>query len=508
MVAGYRGREMSDSPKRPRIVRNDYRALHPPTPGDWQPSLAVSVIVPAYGGQGELDLVLAALAAQSYPSDLMEVVVVDDNSSPPLRLPPLRPEHTRLVVTTGESWGSAHAVNTGVNHADGQVVLRLDADMVAYRDHVEAQMRWHHAADYLAVLGHKRFVEWEPGRYTPEQVHEKVLAGEAEALFAVEDAKPHWIENVIADTAGLVQHHPGIFRVLVGATNSVHRDFFKTAGGLDTDLRLGSDTEFAYRLAQAGAVFVPETTSSAWHLGMPQMVQKWDEGRHQRVPYIAQRVPLHGMRRTAPPRAWRVPLVDMVIDIADAAAADVDACVAPVLSGPDGDVRITLVTGQDPAPQDRASILAGEGAQLRLIEEAYDAEARVRVLPEAPAPDPAVPYRLVLPRPVPLRANSVGKLLAAMERADAGLLLAALPDAPPARLERTAAFARARHITGGTGLDPTVAGIWGATQYDGFAAREAGPTVYEPGPPDAARRLARRLFDARQRARLRALLRR
>jgi hypothetical protein len=241
---------------------------------------------------------------------------------------------------------------------------------------------------------------------------------------------------------------------------------------------------------------------------MPQMVQKWDEGRHQRVPYIAQRVPLHGMRRTAPARAWRVPLLDMVVEVGDASAADVDACVAPVLAGPDGDVRITLVTGQGPAPQDRASILAGDGAQQRLIEEAYDAETRVRVAAEAPAPDPAVPYRLLLPRPVPLRANSIGKLIAAMERDDAGLVLAALPDAPPARLERTAAFARARHITGDSGLDQVVAGIWGAARYDGLAAREAERTVYEPGPPDAARRLARRLFDARQRARLRALLRR
>ncbi|MFC3492362.1 glycosyltransferase [Glycomyces rhizosphaerae] len=499
---------MNDSPKRPRIVRNDYRALHPPTSGDWKPSLAVSVVIPAYGSQDKLDLTLAALAAQTYPSDLMEVIVVDDNSSPPLRLPELRPEHTRLIVTTGESWGSAHAVNTGVNHANGQVVLRLDADMVAYRDHVEAHMRWHHTADYLAVLGHKRFIEWEPERLTPEQVHEKVLVGEAEALFPIEDSLPHWIEGTIADRAQLTAHRTDNFRVFIGASGSVHRDFFKTVGGLDTDLRLGSDTEFAYRLAQAGAVFVPETTSSAWHLGMPQMLQKFDAGRHQRVPYIAQRVPLHSMRRTAPPRAWRVPLLDIVINVKDANAAEVDACVAPILGGPDGDARITLVTGQGPAPQDRASILAGDGAQLRLVEELYDTEARVRVSSEAPEPDPAVPYRLLLPKPVPLRPNSVGKMLTEMERADAGLLLSALPDAPPARLERTAAFARARHITGGDGLDQVVAGIWGASNYTNLAAAEADGTVFEPPAPDAARRFARRFLNAQQRARLRSFLKR
>ncbi|WP_051704690.1 glycosyltransferase family 2 protein [Glycomyces sp. NRRL B-16210] len=468
----------------------------------------MSVVVPAYGGQEKLDLALAALAAQTYPSNLMEVLVVDDGSEPPLRLPELRPEHTRLIASTPESWGSAHAVNTGAGHAEGEVVLRLDADMVAFGDHVEAQMRWHHAADYLAVLGHKRFVRWEAGLMSPEQVHEKVAYGEAAALFAVEESSPHWIEKVIADSDGLTAHHPGNYRVFIGATGSVHRDFFKTVGGLDTDLRLGSDTEFAYRLAQAGAVFVPETASSAWHLGIPQMQHKEDEGRRQRVPHIAQRVPLHGMRRTAPPRAWRVPLVDIVIDVDGATAADVDACVAPVLGGPDGDARFTLVTGHGPAPQDRASILAGDGAQQRLVEELYEGEARVRLRPERPEPDPAVPYRLVLPKPIPLGPKSIGKMLATMERVDAGLVLAALEDGPPARLERTAAFSRARHITGGPDLDQVVAGIWGAAQYSGLAETEPGATVFTPPAADPARRLARRFLNARQRARLRALLKR
>jgi hypothetical protein len=66
---------MNDSQKRPRIVRNDYTALRLPPAEGWQPSLSVSVVKPAYGAQGKLDLTLAALAAQTYPDDLMEVVV-------------------------------------------------------------------------------------------------------------------------------------------------------------------------------------------------------------------------------------------------------------------------------------------------------------------------------------------------------------------------------------------------------------------------------------------------
>ncbi|GAA1682646.1 hypothetical protein GCM10009830_32270 [Glycomyces endophyticus] len=198
----------------------------------------------------------------------------------------------------------------------------------------------------------------------------------------------------------------------------------------------------------------------------------------------------------------------MVIDIAGANVAEVDAAVAPVLGGPDGDVRITLVAGAGPAPRDRAAILAGDGAQLRLVEELYGHESRVRITARAPEADPAVPYRLLLPRPVPLRARSVGRILQAMERVDAGLVLADLPGGPPARLERTAAFARARHIAGDAALDQVVAGIWGATVFADLAAPEPEGTVFAPPPADLARRFARKYFDARQRARLRALLKR
>ena len=46
--------------RQPRIRHNDYTALD---------------VIPAYGHQDKLDLVLAGLAAQSYPDYLMEVIV-------------------------------------------------------------------------------------------------------------------------------------------------------------------------------------------------------------------------------------------------------------------------------------------------------------------------------------------------------------------------------------------------------------------------------------------------
>uniref|UniRef100_UPI0004776EF0 glycosyltransferase n=1 Tax=Nocardiopsis ganjiahuensis TaxID=239984 RepID=UPI0004776EF0 len=157
----------------PWVFRNDYARLDVPALGEWTPTLSVSVVIPAHGGPDKLALVLASLAAQSYPAHLMEVVVVDDGSPEPLSLPRVRPENTVVLPSAPDGWGSAHAVNTGVAASSGQVVLRLDADMLVYREHVESQMRWHHQVDYAVVMGHKMFVDFDPAAMTPEYVHEE-----------------------------------------------------------------------------------------------------------------------------------------------------------------------------------------------------------------------------------------------------------------------------------------------------------------------------------------------
>ncbi|WP_035698365.1 glycosyltransferase, partial [Glycomyces tenuis] len=131
---------MSSPAAGPVVRRNDYAPLAPPS-GEWAPRLSVSVVVPAQGKQERLDVVLAALAAQSYPAGLLEVVVVDDGSEPPLRLPELRPANAKIVPPLPGGRASAHATNSGVARSDGDIVLRLDSDMLAFGDHVESQMR-------------------------------------------------------------------------------------------------------------------------------------------------------------------------------------------------------------------------------------------------------------------------------------------------------------------------------------------------------------------------------
>ena len=133
--------------RQPVVRHNDWGSLAPPTLGGWEPTLSVTVVVPTFNYQRTLPYVLAALAGQSYPSHLLEVLVVDDQSSPPQELPEVRPDNTRLIRVE-EGWGRANACHLGALAADGDVLHWYDADMLAHREEVEAHARWHHLVDY------------------------------------------------------------------------------------------------------------------------------------------------------------------------------------------------------------------------------------------------------------------------------------------------------------------------------------------------------------------------
>ncbi|MEC3892442.1 glycosyltransferase [Nocardiopsis sp. LDBS1602] len=501
-----------DMSAQPRVRRNDHAVLSPPPLGGWEPSLSVSVVVPAHGGSEKLALVLASLAAQSYPAHLMEVVVVDDGSPEPLVLPRVRPENTRLVVSAEGGWGSAHAVNTGVGVSSGQVVLRLDADMLVYREHVESQMRWHHLIDYGVALGHKLFVDFDPAAMTPEYVRDEVAAGRADRLFDRDSADPHWVERLIGQhdrlrTAGRLS-----YKVFIGATGSLHRSLFDAAGGMAPELVLGGDTEFAYRVAQQGAVFVPDLDTSSWHLGRSQMQTRRDAGTRYRSPYVSNRVPDFHLRRKRPDRQWEVPLVDVVVDTAERTLEEVDTTVSALLDGSTPDLRLWLLGPWSRLNDERRRPLDDELLDPRLIHETFRGDPRVRFVEEPPETDPRVPFRLFLGGGPALGPTAVADLVKEIDKEGAGLLCAPLPGATRAgdgllRLERGSAYARARHLepeAEGADLDRVVEETHGTHWIPGerFLAVDEGEEPPTARPEVLQQRLDKALVEAdRMRAR-------
>ncbi|MEO3871821.1 glycosyltransferase [Nonomuraea sp. B12E4] len=483
---------------RPALRQNDYSPVAAPPLGTWTPALSVSVVIPAHGGQERLDLTLAALAAQTYPAHLMEVLVVDDGSDPPIRLPELRPAGTR-VVRVRDGWGISNAVNTGANAADGEIIQRLDADMVACREHIEALARWHHVTDYLVTIGMKKFVEAPP--VTPREVFRAEHLGE---VFDLAGAVASSTEATIAKTEGLRKSR-NPYHVCTGPTFALPREVFHAVGGLDPNVVRGEDTEFSYRLAMHGVVFVPDLDAEAVHLGLP--AQRRDKERAVRAvePYLAHRIPLRRDLRKERGRRWLVPYVEIVFDVRDTSMAVVREAVSAALDGKLQDVVVTLVAPWSLLDSSRRFAIGDACMELRLMRELFAHDERVRLIDEA-APTPApTPFRYRGPVDVALHRVTLERMIESVQQDLTGVLVVDLPDGRTARLERTSALGRALLLAGpGADPDTVIATTHGVRHEppDRFWPAAAKPEpVTIPAPPQAVveppeKTLLRRLKSA------------
>lgn len=437
-------------PHQIRLVRNDWSPLKPGKLGEWQPTKSVSVVIPAYNCQESLNLTLASLSHQTYPDHLLDVVVADDGSEPPIELPKIRPTNCRIVRVPDHStgWGRSNALHVGATNSDGEILHWLDADMVIFPDHVEAQVRWHHVSEEAVTLGYKRFVASDLP--TPEEVSQRCAAGTIDKLYRLQDTEPHdYVEKLINDTDQLRGGDHLNFRAHVGATAALTRSLYLAAGGLNTELRLGEDTEFGYRLTQLGAVFIPEPRARSWHMGATHMMTKGDALRRYNHPYLADLMPQPRYLRPAANRSWAVPLITAVVP-AQGSFELVRACVDRLLAGDQTDLRVKLVADWAVIDDERRSVLADPLLDLRLLAVTYRSEPRVELVREAPTTAFPSPFLLQVPPHLGVDVNTVRRMVQVADEWQAGLVrlmpTGAKSPAEALALWRTSALSRAMRV--------------------------------------------------------------
>ncbi|BDU58225.1 hypothetical protein LMORI2_12070 [Limnohabitans sp. MORI2] len=231
----------------------------------------ISIIIPAYERIELLRKTLASIECQSYPKELIEVVIVDDGSIVD-NFENVFNEFSKkltLYLTRQErnGYGLTRARNLGARVSSGEILLFLDSDLILPRNYVASFMYYHHVSDVISVLGVRKFINSET--ITVEDI--RSLNFNFDNIEKCQSANPH--HKNVNDVDGnsidwrlsefdknnwlLDAKNP--FRFFGGGHASVSRARFFSIGGYDESFNEwgNEDQEFAYRLWSAGQKFIP-----------------------------------------------------------------------------------------------------------------------------------------------------------------------------------------------------------------------------------------------------------
>lgn len=282
----------------------------------WGGKESVSVIIPAKASQSILDRCLAALLAQDLDPNGFEVIVVDHNSEVPLCAPELAADlNVRILrLETGDGPGAARSY--GAAHASGSILVFLDVDVLPspsmIREYASVP-----AHDPLAVgLGFRTFID--DSRVDPAELERATLAKDIDTFLASgpETEGQEWIDAFLEQTSQHMEWRDDLWVVVVGAGISVSTRMYRFSGGFrDFEEHGVEDTEFGYRLAQAGAKFVPNRHAHGYHMGLRTISRERDRINRRRVGILANEIAHTRYRPTLSGRMWSVPKIVCQVEV-------------------------------------------------------------------------------------------------------------------------------------------------------------------------------------------------
>lgn len=244
---------------------NRWDLLAERAPTSWNPTRTVSVCVPARGSCPTIVRLIDAVQRQSYPAELVEIVVADDGITPAVRS---QIESTGAAVINVPpprlSFGAGRARNTAAKASTGDVLVFLDADVIPTQRFLETCLRWFELVDDALVTGPLRFLtEVEADQLTRTKWHDDLRS-----LAVSGTENQPWRRAFIVGSAGLRTDPVDTYRAVVGANLAVSRKLYDEVGGFrELGIRGIEDVEFGYRFHNAGAFLVPDPAAIAWHVG-------------------------------------------------------------------------------------------------------------------------------------------------------------------------------------------------------------------------------------------------
>jgi len=195
----------------------------------------ISVIIATRNRFADLQLTLAGLTdCRTFPEDEFEIIVVDSNSSIPLRREDVG-ERCRIVRVNVA--GRSLARNAGADVSRGELLVFLDDDVTVDSELLECYWRAHHQWPTALLVGSVRL---------PQDLQKTPFGRFRQAL-----------EDKCLPSPGVVVHNPNF---CTAANMAVPSIVLSRPHGFDEAMESAEDQDFAMRFGRESGcvVFVPE----------------------------------------------------------------------------------------------------------------------------------------------------------------------------------------------------------------------------------------------------------
>jgi GT2 family glycosyltransferase len=294
--------------------------------------LDVSLVVPYFERQDQLDRLLAGLDLQTLPAARFEVVVADDGSRVAPRVG-TRDYATTVVRQPDEGFRLAAARNLGASVARGEVLVFVDQDCVPARDYLE-KVASVTTSPWDLTVGHRLHAELDG--WSPDAVREW-LGGEGPTPSLLEE--PAWLLDGYERTADLTRPDDRAYQLVLGAAVSVSRHLHEELGGFDETIRAygGEDWDYGHRAHVAGAEMRWLADAVVWHDG-PDLPGRGNltAVKNAETAALARRLPDSDVRGTH--LVWSIPEVVVRVAASEADDAVLIASLESLLAGTDAHV--------------------------------------------------------------------------------------------------------------------------------------------------------------------------
>ncbi|MEU0496098.1 glycosyltransferase [Mycobacterium sp. NPDC006124] len=329
----------------------------------------VAVVIPFYEQHDALAVTLAALEQQTYPLELLEVVVADDGSA---EAP--RPESTLNVSVVSQrrnGFRAAAARNLGARATSAEVLCFLDADTHPDPDYVRRIVRLPSVLPDALVVGRRRHAALDG--WTPDRWRAWHSGGPAPEVLE----EPQWLSEAYDRTRRLLDLDHRSYRYVISSVMCCSRELFTDIGGFDESFTRygGEDWELAHRAVSSGAVLHHEPLAGAWHSGPDwagrDVAERTAAKNHESLA-VARLVPdpdarRHGLR-------YEIPAVAVVVDVTGHTVGSLVATMASFLhldvgiwlQGADA-VRLRGELRDDDPRIGTGAVPAGVGARCRVV---------------------------------------------------------------------------------------------------------------------------------------------